>query len=191
MLLLVLVGAIYFLFFYEKDAKKDTSPQQNQEKTNQGGVPESQEKNEQESVEIATTTTSSFKEKTSFTEMDVRNLTTSFVERFGSYSNHSQFSNLKDLQMFMTEDMRNWVEGYIEEQEQKEYSGKYYGINTRVVSCDVQTFNKEAGEAEIMVSTQRTESKGQKSQENVFNQDIKVDLVKVNGEWKVDRAEWQ
>lgn len=190
LLLLVVIGVVYFLFFYEKETKTNTSPQQNQEETDQGSMPDSQDRNEEISVDT-TTTTPSFKEKSSFTEMDLKNLTTSFVERFGSYSNHSQFANLKDLRMFMTEDMQDWTKEYIEEQKQKKYSGNYYGIETRVISSNIQTFNKEAGEAEVVASTQRTESKEKESQENTFNQKIKVDLIKVNGEWKVNNAEWQ
>src|SRR6056297_1177249 len=63
---------------------------------------------------------------------DLGKMASSFAERFGSYSNHSNYSNILDLQIFMTRKMKNWAEKSIEESK-NEYSDIYYGITTKAI----------------------------------------------------------
>ncbi len=121
---------------------------------------------------------------------DLGKMASSFAERFGSYSNHSNYSNILDLQIFMTRKMKNWAEKSIEESK-NEYSDIYYGITTKAISSEVQEFDSEAGKAVVLVSTQRKESTGSMSNSSTYYQDILITYVKERDVWKVDSAYWQ
>jgi hypothetical protein len=127
------------------------------------------------------------------TEDDLKQMAASFAERFGSYSNQSNFGNIEDLKIFMTKKMQVWADNFVEEQRTKsQFSGIYYGITTKAVSEEAKTFDDDAGVSSIIVSTRRREaSNTTNNTTNVFNQTIKVDFIKENGAWKVDSALWQ
>ncbi len=112
-----------------------------------------------------------------------------FAERLGSFSNQSDYGNIDDLMMFMTESMQVWAEDYIEDLRASNGATEYYGISTNAITATVNSFNEEAGEAEISVATKRQELKG--TQENSFDQSLKVLLVKADGDWKIDGAYWE
>lgn len=196
-LFIFIMIAAYFLFFYDFSEVKNLSPQQNEqeqlpdsgdkdnkqakeEKDNSGGTTEIISPEEQEN----------FSGKKEFTETDLKKLASSFAERFGSYSNQSQYDNIKDLKLFMSENMKTWADDYLEEQRSEEYSGSYYGISTKSVTAKVQNFDKQAGEARVLVQTQRIESEEGKEDKRTY-QDIVLDFVKQDGSWKADQAEWQ
>lgn len=195
-LLLVIVGALlYFLFFYDFSAKKDLTPKEQEKNT--PALPKSPDKQgdeDDDQKEVngpVTEEQSGFNDSADFSEADLKKLASSFAERFGSYSNHSQYDNLKDLKLFMSEDMNSWAENYIDEQLQKDYSGEYYGISTKAVSSKIDNFDKSEGEAKVTVQTQRIESEGGKDKEKVIYQDIVIDFIKEGGKWKVDEAKWK
>ncbi|SRR6056297_461172 len=196
-LLILIVLIVYFLFFYDFSQKKvDTSPQKTSQEQEQ--LPSSEEKQSKTSKEEETPSfevtppeeQSNFSDKASFTETDLKKLASSFAERFGSYSNQSQYDNLKDLKIFMSEDMKKWAEDYIKKQLEEEYSQSYYGILSKAVTSQVEKFNPDAGQARALVKTQRIESKEGK-EDKVFYQDLTLDFIKQGDSWKVDRAEWQ
>ena len=117
----------------------------------------------------------------------------SFVERFGSYSNQSNYNNINDLKIFMTKNMSNWADKFIKEQREKsQVNDIYYGITTKAVSEKVQEFDEDVGQAEILVSTRRREALGTTNNvSKTYNQNILVTFVKERGSWKVDSAYWQ
>ena len=127
------------------------------------------------------------------TEEELRQIARSFAERFGSYSNQSDFSNINDLRMFMSQKMKNWAESFVREQREKKTNNDiYYGITTKSVSEKVQKYDKNSGQAEIMVQTRRRESTGTRNNSsNVYNQEILFKFIKEKGAWKVDSAYWQ
>ena len=43
-------------------------------------------------------------------EVSASSITKSFVEKFGTYSNHSNYESIKELLPYMTESMATWVE---------------------------------------------------------------------------------
>jgi len=115
-----------------------------------------------------------------------------FAERFGSYSNQSNFQNLEDLSDLMTVKMKNWADNFILEQENTIANGAiFYGITTRALSAKVVSFDESLGRAEISVSTQRQESKGSTINPRIFYQEILLKLAKTSDGWKVDEAAWQ
>jgi hypothetical protein len=128
--------------------------------------------------------------KTSVSGNDLKKMGASFAERFGSFSNQSNYENISDLKLFMTESMKVWADDFIAKS-QKDYSGIYYGISTTAVSEEVRSFDDSGGTGVILVKTQRRESTGQMSNSAVFYQSLLISYKKVDGAWKVDRAEWQ
>lgn len=121
---------------------------------------------------------------------DVAKLAASFAERLGSFSNQSDYSNFEDLDIFMTASMRDWAKEYVEKMRaDNPYNGKYYGITTKAVSTEVKSFDEKKETAEIVIGTQRRETKIDGS-ENNFNQNLRLTFVKENGQWLVDGAYW-
>lgn len=121
---------------------------------------------------------------------DLARLASAFAERLGSYSNQSDYGNFSDLDLFMTQSMRDWAVGYVAKMRTANpYNGSYYGITTKAISADVKSFDDTTGKAEIIVHTQRHEVKEDGSN-NDYSQDLRLDFVKENGQWLVDGAYW-
>jgi len=126
------------------------------------------------------------------TKADLMRMAMSFVERFGSYSNQSNYNNIEDLMVYMSSDMVRWAEGHIKkERSRKKDTSIYFGVSTDALSSQVKKFEPSAGMAEFKISTQKRESSGSVANAKVYYQDILVSLVKENGVWKVDSAFWQ
>jgi flagellar basal body-associated protein FliL len=116
-----------------------------------------------------------------------------FAERFGSYSNQSNYANLDDLSVFMTESMTDWVNNTYKEnlKQQNPDFNTYYAIETKAISKQVENLDEVAGEAEVIVKTQRQEFNNDINNSEVFYQDVLLEFVKVDDQWKVDGAYWQ
>lgn len=116
----------------------------------------------------------------------------SFAERFGSYSNQSDYLNFADLDMFMTDSMSNWIPRYIDQLDAENPDFNiYYAIETKVISNQINQMAEDSTEAEILIKTQRQEFENDIGNPRIFYQDLRLDLVKVNDEWKVNGAYWE
>ena len=125
-------------------------------------------------------------------EVDVLLVAEAFAERFGSYSNQSDYQNLDDLEIFMTESMNTWVESYKEDlKKQNPDINIYYAVETKAISNQVRVLDEEKGEAELLIKTQRQEFENDITNPAIFYQDILLKLVKADGQWKVQGAYWQ
>lgn len=123
---------------------------------------------------------------------DLSRMAAAFAERFGSFSNQSDYGNLRDLQIFMTANMKSWAQDYINTaRRQKADASIYYGLVTKAISSEVRQFDFDLGRAEIMVRTQRRESTGVADNSSVFYQDIIIKYLRENGVWRVAGANWQ
>jgi len=126
------------------------------------------------------------------TEEDARKMAASFAERFGTYSNQSGFSNMTNLQVYMSEKMKAWADEYVTKQKNANTSEVYFGITTKAVTQEVKSFDENAGAATILVKTRRREATNSiSSVSNVYNQDITINLIKDGSAWKVDSAFWE
>jgi len=122
---------------------------------------------------------------------DLAKLAMAFAERFGSYSNQSNYGNFTDLKIFMTDDLKTWVDNYVTDLKDKaQDSISYYGISTKALTSEVTQFNDNIGQATIVVTTQRRESATQ-TDDSTYIQNIKIDMLKVRGEWLVDGIYWE
>lgn len=110
-----------------------------------------------------------------------------FVERYGSYSNESNFANLRDLYPIMTEAFQAETEQFIVGTTVPE---SYYGITTRVITMNVDAYDESAGIAHMIVQTQREEAIDSPQNIAVRYQEIELTLERVNATWKVSGAQW-
>lgn len=118
-------------------------------------------------------------------------MASAFAERFGSYSNQSDFENLEDLMTFMSRSLKSWAENVIHSgRDQINQPTIYYGITTKALKTKVAEFLPASGRAKFQVSTQRHEVVGSSANAKVYYQDIELEMIKEAGVWKVDRAEW-
>lgn len=197
LLILIIAALIYLFLSYYKPA-----PSQPQENLNNGNV------NEPPAAVNLPANLNSFNNPDPAVVADIQGLNgnapeptkeeaaavvaEAFAERFGSYSNQSDYANLDDLQIFMTDNINNWVIKY-KEQLRKENPdfNSYYAMETKAISKQINSMDEKAGKAEITVKTQRQEFKNSINDPRVFYQDILIKLVKVGNEWKVDGAYWQ
>ena len=124
---------------------------------------------------------------------DLTRIAGSFTERFGTYSNQSNLSNVSSLKIFMSLKMKKWSDDFVKAQKEKKYdSSIYYGITTKSVASEVREFDDDLGVANILISTRRREATGtMNNYSNIFTQDILIGFVVENGAWKVDSAYWR
>ena len=128
-----------------------------------------------------------------FGKDDLKRMASSYAERFGSYSNQSNFSNIIDLKFFMSRKMQKWADSYVNEQRRINANNDiYYGITTKAISEEIKTYDDDIGQASILVKTRRREASSSTNNiSNVFAQNIIIDAVKENGAWKIDGARWE
>ncbi len=123
---------------------------------------------------------------------DLGKISMSFAERFGSFSNQSNYGNFTDLKILMTDNMKTWADKYVADlKSQPQNSGTYYGVITQAVTFEVKKYDDASGQAEILVSTQRRESTESINGGTPYSQNITLSLLKVNGDWLFDKAYWE
>jgi len=114
-------------------------------------------------------------------ELYTKQLSRIFVERFASYSNQNDNANLETILPLSTDKMARWLKTQF-----KTDSTDYSGVTTKVIVSSVLDLTDSTAvvkiEAQQIISTVDTQEKLQRSG--------KVNLLKVNGEWKVDGFFW-
>lgn len=123
------------------------------------------------------------------TEVSVKAIVITFVERFGTFSNHAKFISLEDIIPMMTSSMESWMQNSYLPTLRREHDPEGFFYSVKTTAPVVRILKEEGNYMEIMVETQRIENN--EGQEVKFNQDIKIDLVKSGEEWLVDAAYWQ
>lgn len=113
-----------------------------------------------------------------------------FAERFGSYTNESNYININELLPLMTESMADWSRNTYLPKLKKDHdpAGFFYRVITNAPVADM--VEQREATAKVRVSTQREETVGQ-AEPKTFLQDLVIDLVLKNNEWLVDGAFWQ
>lgn len=127
----------------------------------------------------------------SLTEEQLKRTASLFVERFGSYSNQSNFSNVSDLKIYMSNDMKEWADDFVKKNNIERDVSVYYGITTKAISQKIELIDEDTGESTILVNTLRRESGGELTEDNSFYQEVLVKFVLEKGFWKVDSANWK
>lgn len=119
----------------------------------------------------------------------VTQLGMSFAERYGSSSNQAEFSNLVDLEIFMTPSLQAQTREYIAaEQAKNEVPAEYEGVTTKAVVVIINSITSDS--ADVTVQTKRREENTRGETKN-YNQDLKLTMKKTAENWQVDSAVWQ
>lgn len=114
----------------------------------------------------------------------VEQLSTSFIEVFGSYSTDSHYQNLLDLKEMVSSSYWSQLERYIS----AENSAETYSVWTNTLKAKVTNLSDNA--AQVLVKTQRGERVSKQAAEKIFYQDAEVFLLKENGLWMVNKVNW-
>jgi len=188
----LIVAIIYYVFYFSVD---DSLPQEEL-----GTEDVSQASDSIKRIELAKTEELESEKIVAVRKMDtpmgqanLERMARSFAERFGSFSNQSNFSNITDLKMVMSEDMQSWADAYIEKNRKTNLANDvYYGLTSKALSTEVEKFNDSKGEAVIRVETRRREAMGTTNNASkLFSQEILITFIKENKAWRVDSAYWQ
>lgn len=188
-IIIAIIGALFFWLKRKPAAKPVGSPNpstQTPANLPPAATPAAQEENADTQEEQAP---APIRQET--TSADLIRLAKAFAERFGSYSNQSNFNNITDLKIFMTEKMSEWADGkLIEMRKNKPAYEIYFGVTTKAVATELVSFDNNSGKSEVVVSTQRRESSGTKGNTRNYYQDINIKFVKEDNVWRVDSATW-
>lgn len=123
----------------------------------------------------------------------LKSLASTFSERYGSFSNQSDFKNLRDLTPLMTDKFSSQNNEYIKRQKEKGVdTSVYYGVASKTVKNKLISLNKQETKAVVKLTLQRREAKESINKNvRIFYQDIVIGLQKEREEWKVSSAEWK
>lgn len=116
----------------------------------------------------------------------VQTVSRNFAARFGSWSTDNQGANLQQLKSLGTNKLKNYLDN-IQINYQTE---EFYGVETKALSSEVKSLDIEAGTAQVLINTQKTEVNS-KGEEHVYYQKVLIDLLKVEDKWLVDVVKWQ
>ncbi len=183
--IIVIALIIYFVFFFNYNKQTDTNT-----------VGPNGPQTTAEPVVVSNTATPEIKNGTprsaEETSRDAANqLAIYFAERFGTSSSQADFSNLTELELFMTDALKTKTNAFIAgEREKAKEAPAYQAVITHAALVDFVSFNESAGTAEGNVKTKRQETKADGTITN-FDQELSIALKKVDGQWKVDRADWK
>ncbi|PIS04948.1 MAG: hypothetical protein COT81_03680 [Candidatus Buchananbacteria bacterium CG10_big_fil_rev_8_21_14_0_10_42_9] len=112
-----------------------------------------------------------------------------FAERYGSYSNQSDFENLKDVQALMTEDFVRQTQALINQSALGQNTEVYQGVTTKVVSAKIISLSD--ANAQVMASVQRKDARESTVNYQLKYQNLLLDMVKIGDGWLVNQATWQ
>lgn len=118
-------------------------------------------------------------------------LAATFAERYGSYSNVGDYSNLLDLRPLMTDKLAAETDAYVKAQRvQPPSTTGYFGVTTRAVNPLLLGFSDAKGTASVSVDTIREERRAGARPDEPYYQSLTVVFLKVDDAWKVDSAVW-
>ena len=186
--LIIMAVIVYVIFFYQ------FAPAEEQVKLSEVSQPTQPQPSPQPPTQPLATSVVTLPQpiKREVGQADLVRIAEAFAERFGSYSNQSDYSNIRDLKLFMSQNLQEWAENYIAQSLAKKVETNiYYGITTKAMGAEVKEFDSDLGRAEILVKTQRREAAGIMSNATNFAQDILIKFIRDKGAWKVDSVVWQ
>jgi len=118
------------------------------------------------------------------TEFSVLNLAKAYTARFGSWSTDNQGTNIEELLPLSTARMQNYLANIEYNFDVEEFSG-----NT-TKSLNAKIIDLSDNSAEVLVTTQKITTKADLT-EDVYYQEVQVNLVKSADKWLVDQVIWK
>ncbi|MDP2708489.1 MAG: hypothetical protein Q8O93_00335 [bacterium] len=187
--LAIIAGIVYLIFFYRFSPAAAPLSEQPAAEQAPAADPPAAEKPDRPAVSVAPAAPAKPAE---VGRNELVKMSSAFAERFGSYSNQSDYGNIRDLRIFMTAKLKTWADNYINDARSRQGdSAIYYGIITKAISGEAKQFDPDTGQAEILIKTQRRESIGVSGNNATFYQDIIIKYEKENGAWLLDGIYWQ
>lgn len=123
---------------------------------------------------------------------ELKDWTAAFLERYGTYSAQTAWSQLNGLKLFMTEPFYVWAsQGLAAQGITKSDESLYYGRTTQVLSLENKSLDLTAGQAEFLVKTQRSEFRGTAHNAKIYPQTARVKLIKDNELWLFSGVWWE
>ena len=124
-------------------------------------------------------------------ERKLKILASTFVERYGSYSDQGELQNLNELECQMTDSMKQVAQGYrLSLESDFEAYSNYYGVATKSLVANIKLLNQTEGLATVEIITQRIKKIAGQATEK-FNQTALVTLEKVTDDWLIANVSWQ
>jgi hypothetical protein len=189
---LLLAIILYFLFFFKWPGS--TIPQ--------AIIPQTPAKQTQvpivnnQTIKPATTTPAVVKKvlppptSDAKAQRNLEALARSFAELFGSYSNQTNYINVVNSKLYMTDSFKAWADKYIATNEQAAYSGSYQGMVTKAITDKILNFDGTKGQSTVVVTTQR-DPQPESSSSPLYYQDITITFIKQANNWLIDNAVWK
>lgn len=120
---------------------------------------------------------------------NILSLAKNFTERFGTYSNQNESSNLVALKSLMTPDMQVWADKLIAANKEKP-NDLYYSVITTATTIELTQYDAANNTANVVVGTIKQETKGLPVKKNEYQEKLEIELKKVDGFWKINSAYW-
>lgn len=121
---------------------------------------------------------------------EIERLSRLFIERFGSYSNYSDFENITSLDQFMSSPMRKYARSLMEEPLDDSFGSQYYGVTTRLLSIFMKNFVKSS-QATVEFVVQQEIQEGVDSPIETMRRDGRIELKYSGEKWLVDGVYYQ
>lgn len=107
-----------------------------------------------------------------------------FIERYGTWSNQSNFENFNDLYPYMTDKLKIGTQTMVgQKMADFNVNNSYYGVTTKILSLEINDFNQDA-RTEFSAKVQQQESKDNVN--NIFYKTVKLVLIKNGPDWQAD-----
>ena len=146
-----------------------------QSNTNTGGIP------------VNTNTTDPAAEAAAAEAAAINFTSRNFIETYGSYNNQNNFSHVTEAKKWTTASFSKFLDQEVARQRVGLATTPYHEYLTTALVFTVTA--KSNTTAAVTVSTQRQEIKDGKT--TTYYQDLLLDLLKVDGSWKVNAASWK
>jgi len=116
---------------------------------------------------------------------EVERLSRLFIERFGSYSNFSNFENITSMEPFMTRTMLSYAQTLKVSKTDSQTVGQYVGVTATVISLNTTQFSASNSATVSFVINQETQNGLNAPIESAYR-DGRLELEYVGGQWLVD-----
>jgi len=140
---------------------------------------------------IQTTTTPAEASSTDKAKSSITVVAKNFAEVYGSYSNQSNYANLESAMLLASASYKNTLSNLLKQYRASyQPAAEYQGVTTTAINIVIESFDDKSGKAVVSVKTQRKESTGTQANYTIKYQDIRLSIIKENGNWKIDGASW-
>lgn len=119
--------------------------------------------------------------------LGLESLTSSYAERFASYSSDADFKNLDDLKILSTSKMQAFIDGYMAT---SQIGQNGYELQ-EAKALNNQLIYLSQDKALVAVSLQLTKFQGEQANPTTSYSKVELTVLKNRDEWKVDEANWK